>query len=209
MLKRSTVVTLALLALVAGLYWYSQQSGNVLIKVVNTGATPASLMLGTLISPDYTVTGMKLEAASGQNLSIQPQNNTWIVTTDSRPAQPGTGNLANPDDAQFAIRNVQALRLLAKVDASTDLAAFGLDKPAYVLTCSIADGTTLTFKIGNITVTQNGYYVLAEDGTIVIVSTFEIDDLTRLLSEPPFLNTATPAPADGTKIPELTATKTP
>jgi hypothetical protein len=97
------------------------------------------------------------------------------------------------------------------VDSTTDRAAFGLDKPGYVLTCFAANGKTLTFKIGNPTVMQSGYYVLEEGGTIVIVSTTEIDNLTNLLTEPPFLNTATPSPtlATETKIPELIATKAP
>ncbi len=184
MLKRSTVITLILLALAAGLYWYGQQPGNAIKKILAADSPDLSV---TLISPDYAVNGFSIAAASGQSVSIQPQNNTWVVVANSR-----TGP-ANLEAAQAAIRSVQALRVQTKVDPSTDLAAFGLDKPAYVLTCFITSSEkTLTFKIGNPTVMKNGYYLLQDDGAIVIVSTNEIENLTNLLSEPPFLNTAAP-----------------
>jgi hypothetical protein len=216
MLKRSTVVTLIVLALVGGLYVYAQQPDNAFKKMMTAGSTATPEEFGTLISPDNQVSGFTLAKADGQTLSLHQEKGAWVVTA-------GYKDLANPDAADSAIRQVQALRALAKVDATTDLSAYGLAQPAYSLVINFNGAPPLTMKIGNQTVTKSGYYLLEESGEIVIVPPYGVDDLIALFDAPPFMNTATPSPIPATEtptatptiiytqtaLPELTATKTP
>jgi hypothetical protein len=216
MVKRSTVVMLVVLALVVGLYWYGQQPNNAIKKMITAGGTATPEEFGLLISPNLQVSGFTLEKVGGQSLSIQKENDVWMVTA-------GHKELANQEAADSAVRQVQALQIVAKVAAAPDLAAFGLSQPDYLLTVNFADGQTLILKIGNQTVTQTGYYLLKDNSTVIVIEKYGVEDLTALLDSPPFVNTPTPAAASTTEsptttptaeytqtaLPELTATKTP
>jgi len=85
-----------------------------------------------------------------------------------------------------------------------------LDKPAYTFTVSLANSKTATFKIGNATVAEDGYYVQKEDGTVVILDKNGFDQVLNLLQEPPYMFTLTPTATSeaGTATPTPTSTMT-
>jgi hypothetical protein len=188
MVKRSTWIMLILLVLAAGLYWYLQKPGNLVSKALYAGATPTSEPLGTLVAPNFEVEGFTLQAASGQSISITRENELWMVDT-------GKKETADQESAASANSQAQALELVGKVASAPDLTGFGLEQPSYLLKLNIVNGTPLTFKIGNPTVTGNGYYVQREAGEVVIVNKDGLDYLINLLDEPPVMNTPTPTPA--------------
>jgi hypothetical protein len=74
-----------------------------------------------------------------------------------------------------------------------DPGIIGLENPEYVLTLEFTGGGERTVDIGVITPTESGYYVQDADRTIV-VSRSAIDSLLGLLTNPPYLETLTPAP---------------
>jgi hypothetical protein len=193
-MKRSTWIMLILLALAGGLYWYLQQPGNLVSKALNAGATPTSEVLHTLISPDYAVNGLAIQEASGQSVSLAKEDGIWMVTA-------GEKGPADQSAAEAAITEAQALQVEAKVASTTDLAAFGLDQPAYLLTLAIENGTPITIKIGSPTVTDNGYYVQKEDGSVAVVNKYGLEALIGLISQPPFPPTPTPVSAEETPAP--------
>ncbi len=216
MVKRSTWVMIILLVLAAALYWYLQKPDNLVSKAIYAGATPTGEVFGALVSPDDEVEGFTLQAASGKSVSITHENGLWMVDT-------GKKEVADQEAAASAIIQAQALQLVGKVASAPDLTGFGLEQPSYVLKLNILNGTPIIFKIGNPTVTGNGYYLQKEDGKVVIVTKYGIEYLTNLLDEPPLITTPTPTPAPVTEtptvepttiytqtaIPELTATKAP
>lgn len=190
-MKRSTWIMLIALALAGGLYWYLQQPNNLAGKVLNAGATPTSEVLGTLISPDYAVNGLTIQDASGQSVKIVQEDGIWMVIASEK-------GPADQSAAEMAITQAQALQMEAKIASAPDLAAFGLDEPAYSLTLMIENGAPITLKIGNPTVTEIGYYVQKEDGSVVVVSKYGLEDLLNLLSNPPFPATPMPVSAEET-----------
>jgi hypothetical protein len=98
-------------------------------------------------------------------------------------------------------QGAMSLRMVAKLEKAPDLASIGLNNPVYTVSLVLLDGSLYTFKIGAATVTDSGYYVKANDGSIVVVDKYAIDKLINLIVEPPFLQTATPSPAPATETP--------
>jgi hypothetical protein len=87
----------------------------------------------------------------------------------------------------------------------------GLDTPEYVLTVKFSNGGERMVKIGVITPSESGYYVLNKEGKVVIVSRSAVDSLLGLLQNPPYAETLTPSPAPQTPegTPPATETATP
>ena len=98
--------------------------------------------------------------------------------------------------------------LLIDNEVEGDPSIFGFDEPAYVITAEFEDGTTGTLEVGDLTPTNNGYYVRLNNDKMYIVSMTGIDSLTNLVNFPPYLSTPTPVPA-ATETPLPTETAVP
>jgi hypothetical protein len=197
MLKRSTWIMLILLLAAAGLYWYLQKPGNIISKAIHAGVTPTGDIFGTLISPDFEVDGFSLQSADGRSLSITRENGLLMATTDHK-------ETADQEAAESAVTQAQTLRQTGKIASAPDLMDFGLKQPVYVLTLDIVNEKPLVLKIGNPTITGDGYYLQKEDGSVVIVDKYGLEYLTNLLDAPPFAQTPTPAPAPAIETPVAT-----
>ncbi len=203
MVKRSTWVMVVLLAILAGLAYYMQQPDNLIKKALASRETPTTEPPGQLLSPaDGPVNGVSIQSTDGKSVTLERKNSGWTLIV-------GTENPAPADQsaAEEAASQAQSLRLAGKVTSTTpDLSAFGLDKPIYIFKLILANGTSMTFKIGNATVAGDGYYVQKEDGTVVIVEKYGLDPLLNLLQQPPYMFTPTPSPAPVTGTPTPTST---
>ena len=222
MIKRSTVVMVVILALLAGLAYYLQQPNNPITKTLaSVGTTPTTIPLGSLLPPNAgPLSELSIQSADGQSVALIDKGKGWTVAVGT--AQPVP---ADQSAAEQAVTQALSLTLTNRVPTpGPDLSVYGLDKPAYVLMCIISDGSTVTYKIGTTTVTGD-YYVMEADGSIVTVSKSSLDTLIGLLKQPPLPATATsppgpeiatntPAPSSAvaateTPITELTPTKQP
>lgn len=198
-MRRSTIVLLVLFVALGLLYWYTQQPGNAVKKALATSTSTAQ-PLSDLIRPDQVpVNQISIQDASGKIVSLKKSGGIWLLTTDHEAP-------ANQDTSETIAQSVLSLRMVAKLDKAPDLATIGLSKPVYTVSLVLFDGSPYTFKIGNATVTDSGYYVQANDGSIVVIDKNTIDTLTNLIVDPPVLQTATP-PAPST--PAETPTKSP
>ncbi|MGC1376534.1 MAG: DUF4340 domain-containing protein [Anaerolineales bacterium] len=208
MVKRSTWVMVVLLALVAGLAYYMQTvPNNIIQKAMTARNTPTEPPLGTLIAAaDGPLNGINIVSADGHSVTIKREPSGWTFAID-------TQSLTEADQAaaEQAASQAQGLRLISgEITPSTsDLSAFGLDKPAYTYRLVLSNDKTVTFKIGKATVTDNGYYLQKEDGTIVAVDKYMMDTLLDLLKQPPYKVSPTPSPTPATALPTGTITPTP
>ncbi len=186
-MRRSTVVMLVLLAILAGLYWYMQQPENIIQRVTQPTPTATRVSLGMLIGPEQgQATRIVIESSSGTSISLDKSMGIWMLLT-------AEGNLpADPNAMDYAASGISELRILSKVDPAPDLASISLAPPAYRLSIAMSDGSQVIFSVGAKTVTQSGYYVQSTDGNVYVVATFGIDALTGLVSFPPYLQTPTP-----------------
>jgi hypothetical protein len=198
MIRRSTVVYIVLLLVLAGTYYY-----------LNNREQPAEIELtvepGSEVAPTYLFTaeegtpiGIRIESKVGQIVEVaRGEDNAWVLT------QPIEAK-ADQGATEAAATQVTTMRVLDTVP-DVDPGIVGLETPEYVLTVTFTSGGERTVDIGVITPSETGYYV--RDGeSVVIVSRSAVDSLLVLLTNPPYLET--PTPEAGTPVAE-TATVEP
>ena len=114
---------------------------------------------------------------------------------------------ADQGKAEAAASQITSLRKLNEFEGDLDI--FGLDQPSYTIKVAFSEGAESTLEIGDVTPTNNGYYVRKDKGDILVVSLNGIEPLTDLLASPPYLNTPTPTTSPATTAPEMQTTVTP
>ncbi len=200
-MRRSTVIMLVLLAILAGLYWYMQQPGNIIQRAIQPTPTATPINLGTLIGPEKGQAVRIAIAGSGEeSVSLDRSLGIWMLATDKDSVP------ADPNMVDFAASGLFDLRILNQLDSVPDPASILLDPPAYRVSISMSDGSKVNFNVGAKTVTQSGYYVQTADGNVYVIAAYGIDSLVRLVSTPPYLQTPTPSPLPATETPLPSAT---
>jgi hypothetical protein len=194
-MRRSTFVLVVLFAAIGLLYWYMQKPGNAIKQALATSTTAAPVSPSKLISPDQgPISHISIQRADGKTVTLKQAGGIWLVTTDYEAP-------ANQELSQAIAQEILSLRMDTKLEKAPELASIGLNNPAYTVSLLLQDGSPYTLKIGAATVTDSGYYVQANDGSIGVIDKYALDMLTALIVEPPFLQTATPSPAPATDIP--------
>ena len=186
MIRRPTVVYIVLLLVLAGAYYYlnNREQPAEIELTVEPSSEVAQEYLFT--AEEGTPTSIRIESKSGETVEVaRGEDNAWTLI------QPVEAK-ADQGAAEAAASQVTTMPIL---DAVPDLdpAIIGLDDPEYVLTMKFTGGGERTVDVGVITPTESGYYVRESD-KIVIVSRSAIDALLGLLTNPPYLETPTPAP---------------
>jgi len=104
---------------------------------------------------------------------------TWeIVAPSSEPA-----DNRRVEDAVGRIAKLNATR---KLDDPGDLSVFGLAQPPIELELRLKDGSTRKLLVGSRTPDNSSYYVkTAEAGTVYVVSSFAVSEMTRWVTDPP------------------------
>jgi hypothetical protein len=194
MLKRSTWVLLAILALVIAAYFLIKDQSS---KPKTLTPTPAGAKL--LISPaDGVLQSLRISDSKGNNFQMQRDlSKAWVITA------PASG-AADQGLAGAAETQVGALSIVTTLETPPDLNVLGLSAPMYSIEVGFVGGSSHKIEVGNLTPTSSGYYVRFDGGKIYVVANSGIDAVVKLLTAPPFPATATPIPT-----PESTATPTP
>ena len=186
MIRRPTVVYIILLLVLAGAYYYlnNREQPAEIELTVEPSSEVAQEYLFT--AEEGSPTSIRIESKSGETVEVaRGEDNAWTLI------QPVDAK-ADQGAAEAAASQVTTMPIL---DAVPDLdpGIVGLDNPEYVLTMKFTGGGERTVDVGVITPTESGYYVRESD-KIVIVSRSAIDALLGLLTNPPYLETPTPAP---------------
>lgn len=192
-MRRSTVVTLIVLALVAGVYWYMQQPENLIERTLKPTPTATTVSLGTVIRPEQgSVTRIVIQASDGNSIELDKTTGIWLLLT-SAGSQP-----ADPNAVDFAASGLLDLRILNKIDPAPEPTAIALEPPAYRFSITLSDGSQVNFDVGAKTVTQSGYYIQSSDKNIYVVPAYNIDSLVKFITTPPYLPTVAPQPSPET-----------
>ncbi|HLO18514.1 MAG TPA: hypothetical protein VK206_27030 [Anaerolineales bacterium] len=192
MIRRSTVVYLVLLLVLAGAYYYLNKRE----KPADIGSTAEP---SPQVAPAYlfsaaqgTPTSIRVESKSGKTVEVvRGADNAWALT---QPIE----TKAEQGAAEAAASQITTMRILDSVP-DLDPKIVGLDIPEYVLTIKFTSGVEQKADIGVVTPTESGYYVRDMAGKIVIISKDAIDSLVTLLDNPPYLETLTPNPSPSTE----------
>jgi len=201
MIRRSTVVYIALLLVLAGAYYYlnNREQPADIESTVEPGTEVAQAYLFT--AEEGTPTSIRIESKSGETVEVaRGTDNAWELT------QPIEAR-ADQAVAEAAATQITTMRILDNVP-DLDPEIVGLETPEAVLTVKFTNGGERTVDIGVITPTESGYYVRDAEGKVAIVSRDAIEPLLGLLDNPPYLETPTPdsATLEATAPPIETAT---
>jgi hypothetical protein len=187
MIRRSTVVYIVLLLLLAGVYYYlnnREQPAEIELTLEpgTEEATPSYLFTAEEGAP----TSIHIESKTGESVEVaRGEDNAWTLTQPREAA-------ADQAAAEAAASQVTTMRVVDTVP-DLDPSIVGLQDPEYVLTVKFTGGEERTVDIGVITPTESGYYVRDTADKTVIISRSAIDSLLGLLTNPPYLETPTPA----------------
>jgi hypothetical protein len=194
MIKRTTWVMLALLALVVGAYFGIKSLSS---KGIPLTATPTGYIF-LITGSDGVLQSLRISDNKGGTFQMQrDMSMTWVITA------PMTG-AADQGLSGAAETQVGALRIVTVLDAHPELSDLGLDIPAHTMEIGFLSGAGHKIEIGNKSPTNSGYYVRFDGEKIYIIEQSGIDALLNLLTGPPYIATDTPSPPT-----EPTSTMTP
>lgn len=188
MIRRSTVVYIIILLALVGAYFYlKNRERPAEIELTLEPASEVTPEAYLFTAEEGTPTSIRIESKSGETVEVaRGEDNAWALT------QPNEAK-ADQAAAEAAASQVATIPILDTVP-DLDPSIVGLEDPEYVLTLKFRGGEERTVDIGVITPTESGYYVRDAADKIVIVSKSAIDSLLGLLTNPPYLETPTPAP---------------
>ncbi len=200
MIKRNTWILLGIFVIVLAFAFYYQNSP----KKTVISATPTSGTTELFKSVDEkSISTLRIEDANGKVVALgRDSTGVWVVTEPK-------GGPTDVTQAETAVSQLLALQSIASLDPTSDLGIFGLGKPSYMVTISMNGGQKYVLSIGDVTPTQNGYYVRLNQGAPDLVNKDSIDAMLGMLAKPPFVATPTSAasatPMAGTGTPVLSA----
>jgi len=199
-MRRSTVVYLLLLLVLAGLYYYlnhREQPADIAATLA-----PESQISYLFTADDGLPTSIRIEAKTGETVEVaRGADEAWALIL---PIQAKADQAA----AEAAASQVTTLHILDNVP-DIDPEIVGLSVPEYTLIIRFTSGVERKAEIGVITPTESGYYVRNADGEIVIISKSSLDSLLGLLTNPPYLETPLPPTLEAGTPPVETATPVP
>jgi hypothetical protein len=191
-MRRSTVIYLLLFLLLAGAYYYlnnREQPADIALTV-----EPSAEVKYLFTAEDGTPTSIRIESKAGDIVEVaRDADNAWAVI---QPIE-AKADQASAEAAASQVTTMQILDTIPDVDPEI----VGLADPEYTLMIKFTGDVERNVEIGVITPTESGYYVRNANGDIVIVSRSSVDALLGLLTNPPYLETATPSSIPPTETP--------
>jgi len=186
MVKRSTWIVVALLAIAIGAYFLVKNR-----PAASTTPTPTPAGSSFLINLGTDkLESIRVADKAGNITQVQRDpSGVWEVILPSL-------ETADQASAEAAETQVGAMTIVTTLSTAPSLSDIGLDQPAYTIDITLASGVKHTIEVGNSTPTASGYYVRFDQKTILVVSQSSLDPLTAMAKNPPYVPTATPLPSD-------------
>lgn len=185
--QTGTWVTILLLAIAVGAAFYINRQAETTAEETLT-LTPEATEQAFVFDSGSVLNAIKVKPAEGATVELKRNaENAWaLILPEKTEADQGL--------AEAAASQVSALGIITEVSGATNLSDFGLEAPAYIINLGFEGGTSNVLKVGDLTPSQNGYYVQLDDETVYVVGRDGIDALISLTFAPPYLNTPTPSP---------------
>ena len=192
MIRRSTWILLAVLALFIGAYFYLKAHP---LQFYTSTPTPTAAVISFLINKDNdTLTKVVITDAPGNTFQMgRDAAGNWAITKPKSAA-------ADQSQAEAAETQFFALKVVTTLETSPSLDVIGLNPPAYTISLEFSSNRQQVLEVGGLTPTSSGYYIQLE-GKVYVVSQYSIDAVVKLLQNPPYLATPTPVPGTETPIP--------
>jgi hypothetical protein len=186
MVRRTTwilLVVFGVLVLFAWLFQRYQANKAADAATVTPIATAETLFDLT----DTTVVEINISSNSGESIDFirDPASKNWVIK--DLPA-----DQADSFQIESVSKQLLSLQIMESLPQPPPLDSIGLANPAYTITIQTADGRQIVTYVGSLSAIGTGYYLQVDSRPIIIVDNVIMDDVLKLLTEPPVLTTATP-----------------
>lgn len=186
---RVTLILIILLIALGGYIYFFE------IKANDDQANPDSdlIQIYDAVYGEYDVVGLEIVGAQGKahfSRTDETLTQDWQML-EPEPIPPDQLDQVWVNGAATRLAGLTASQVITGV---TDLAQYGLEKPELTVTLTISDGQKITLYTGAETPVNNNRYIrtTADDRSVYLVFSFAVDDLFRLLTEPPLAPTPLP-----------------
>lgn len=169
---RTWLILLALLVVAVALF--ALEKGGVFTRESEGGETVWDVESGQVV-------GLRVvEPASGAATSVERDaSGEWRVTEPfSRPAESTDCILLTS-----LVANLRVQRTIAEPPAS-EIGAYGLITPTYTIEVRVDDGRTLVLEVGA-QAGSNTYVRRQGEQAVLLVSSYSVDQVTRIVVDPP------------------------
>lgn len=189
MIRKQTWILLAIFAVLVALAIYLQRNPVASPVDLTPSPTSQSVMLSGWVSSEIVWIEYKDNLGSSIQLE-ETQSQNWQMQPDGVPI-----DLGKVEEIRTQILDASVLAIL---DPGFNLDTVGLVNPTGMLTISNAQGKQTTIKIGDLTPTESGYYVIVDSEAPKVVSRYAIEAFLELLQKNSLLSY--------TPTPEITST---
>jgi hypothetical protein len=186
MVRRTTWVMLLVFGVLVLFAWLFQRYQS--SKAENTATATPGATAAILYNFNTTqVVEITISSSSGKMIDFTRDSGSanWVIK--DLPAE-------QADSFQIESLSSQLLSLPAidTLTQSPPLDSIGLANPSYTITIETADGKQIVTHVGSPSAIGTGYYIRIDSGPVVIVDKVSVDDVLKLINEPPVVATATP-----------------
>jgi hypothetical protein len=199
MIRRGTLIVIALLIILLGATWFLEWSPSGKTRAHGTPtATPYPSLFAWNVDQLDTIE-ISVEGNNPVSLRRNPDN-TWGFSSPQ-------GILADQGKVLQFITSLQSMEIQTIMDPTAALDMLGLVQSVRSIKLQINDGSSVTFKIGQTTPTNTGYYCQVNNDIPVVLSKGAVDSMLELATvdalvlptptvilETPVLETPTPGP---------------
>lgn len=202
MIRRSTLIVVGLFIAVLALAIYLQRTGKKLVAETPTPTQPAALLS---LERD-SIGRLQIEASDGRIVELErAADGTWRVLQPKNEA-------ADASTIDSALTNLLSLSITSAINPPPPASSTGLDRPQYVIRISSEGSGDQAIQVGNVTPVGSGYYVKLEDGRVLVTGKFGVDEILKLVLNPPYALTVSPeitSTAEGETLPAASSTPVP
>jgi hypothetical protein len=203
MIRRTTWIVLVLLGALVLLAWFVQRSQA--RQTAGTATiTPIATAENVFDLSNMTISEIIISNKNGKSVDFLYDSASTIWTIKDIPA-----DQADSSQIESISKELNSLQVMESLLVNPPLDSIGLANPEYTITIRTAEGKQIVVYIGSLSAIETGYYIQVDSGPIMIVDKFIMDDVIKLLTEPPLIETATPDVTGTLIAPESINTPTP
>jgi hypothetical protein len=200
--RRNTLILLVVLAALATYTYFGE------IRKGEEKTTESASTQPTVFDlPQEKIVGLKVTTGEGQTVELKREvGKPWGMVT---PAS------AQVDEVRVSdlVQQLASLQVSRAITPTGDIAQYGLVTGTLTADITLNGGATHQLLVGETNPTGSAYYALADgkQDVVYLLYTGTVDDLQRLVSEPPYAPTPMPTVAPSPTIeilPPITATVT-
>jgi hypothetical protein len=196
---RTTLIVVVIFAALAGYVYFAEITGKGQSDEASSG--PAETLLWKI--PITDVVQIDLSGPDGRTRLARGEGTDWSLV-DPMTAATQPADSARIDPILGSLARLQATRSFTN---TVDLGEYGLTTPAWLATLRLKSGDEKTLQWGDQTPEGSSYYVKqGKEGTVYVIAAFLVEDLQRLISEPPYPPTPTASPTAEASLEEKATT---